>query len=67
MDRHPEEQRPALSLPEQGQQQGEVEEGGAGGGGDGGGQLQRVDTVQHAQMVMEQETTKLDNHHKIHG
>ena len=30
-----------------------------------GGRLDRVDTVQNAQQVMDQETTKLDNHRSL--
>ena len=58
-DKHPEEQTTDI-------EQGE----GVGNGADenaapGGGKLHRTDTVQNAQIVMEQNTTKLDDHHKF--
>lgn len=60
VDKHPDEQKPPPSTSEE--QEGEA----LAEGGVGPGHMQRVNTVQHAQQVMDQETTKLDNHHKIH-
>ncbi len=54
VDMHPDEQKPPISQVQM--EEGVLAE---------PGHLQRVDTVQHAQQVMDQETTKIDNHHKI--
>lgn len=58
VDHHPEEQKTdigvAVPVP-------------TGEEGEGGEKLQRVDTVQNAQIVMEEQTTKLDNHRKFLG
>jgi hypothetical protein len=55
VDHHPEEQKTDIGA-------GVVAEGEGGEGGEGGEKLHRVDTVQNAQIVMDEQTTRLDNH-----
>ncbi|KUJ20773.1 uncharacterized protein LY89DRAFT_682454 [Mollisia scopiformis] len=49
VDHHPEEQKTDIGVVQ----------------GEGGEQLHRVDTVQNAQVVMDEQTTKLDNHRRF--